>query len=165
MIHLTLLSSTILLNFIFLGDTHDQLLMNQERLFADVDASLMAFANEMKAKNTWNSVTLIETSDFARTNSPNGNAGSDHAWGGNYIMMGGGVKGGQLVGTYPSLREGALLNIGRGRMIPTKSWESVFLPIAKWAGVDEVDFDYICPNRKSFPASHFTPASSLFDLS
>jgi hypothetical protein len=32
--------------------------MNQERLFADVDASLMAFANEMNAKNTWNSVTF-----------------------------------------------------------------------------------------------------------
>jgi len=49
-------------------------------------------------------------------------------------------------------------------MIPTRSWESVFLPVAAWAGVDEADFDYICPNRKSFPATHFTSASDLFDL-
>jgi uncharacterized protein (DUF1501 family) len=160
-----MMSLTAITQLQHVGDTHDQLLMNQEILFADVDSSLKAFADEMKAKNTWHSVTLIETSDFARTNSPNGNAGSDHAWGGNYIMMGGSVKGGQLVGTYPSLKEGAPLNIGRGRMIPTRSWESVFIPITKWVGVDEADFDYICPIWNSFPASHFTPASSLFDLS
>lgn len=35
-------------------------------------------------------------------------------------MMGGGVKGGQIVGKYPDgLKEGSPLNIGRGRIIPT----------------------------------------------
>jgi uncharacterized protein (DUF1501 family) len=148
-----------------IGDTHDMLLPNQDRLFTDVDASFKAFADEMKAKKIWDSVTVIETSDFARTLSPNGNDGSDHAWAGNYIMMGGGVRGGQIVGKYPSIRENAPLNIGRGRMIPTTSWEAVFLPIAKWAGVNDADFDYICPNRNSFPAKHFTATSDLFDLS
>ena len=140
------------------------MIANQERLFIDVDASIKAFANELKSKEVWNSVTLIETSDFARTLSPNGNAGTDHAWGGNYFMMGGSVRGGQIIGRYPSIRENAPLNIGRGTMIPTKSWESVFLPIAAWAGVNETDFDYICPNRDNFPSTHFTSASDLFDL-
>jgi uncharacterized protein (DUF1501 family) len=137
------------------------LLANQERLFADVDASLKAFVDEMKAKNVWDSVTVIQVSDFARTIAPNGNAGSDHGWGGNYFMAGGSVRGGQIVGTYPSIKENAPLNIGRGRIIPTTSWEAVFLPVAKWAGVNEVDLDYVLPNRKNFPASHFI--QDLFD--
>ncbi len=137
------------------------MLANQERLFAEVDAALKAFVDEMKVKNTWESVTLIEVSDFARTIAPNGNAGSDHGWGGNYFMAGGSVRGGQIVGKYPSIKENAPLNIGRGRLIPTTSWEAVFLPLAKWAGVDEVDLDYVLPNRRNFPESHFT--RDLFD--
>lgn len=144
-----------------LGDTHDALLANQERLFAEVDAALKAFVDEMKAKKTWESVTLIEVSDFARTIAPNGNAGSDHGWGGNYFMAGGSVRGGQIIGKYPSIKENAPLNIGRGRIIPTTSWDAVFLPLAKWAGVDEADLDYVLPNRKNFPESHFT--RDLFD--
>jgi len=145
-------------------DTHSQLLDNQESLFADVDASFKAFADEMTAKNVWESVTLIQVSDFARTLTQNGGLGSDHAWGGNYIMMGGSVKGGQILGTYPEgLKEGSPLNIGRGRIIPTKSWEAVFLPLAEWAGVDEADFDYICPNKKNFDANHFFDKEELFD--
>lgn len=61
-------------------DTHSQVLMNQDNLFANVDLSFKAFADELKAKNVWDSVTLIETSDFARTLTQNGGLGSDHAW-------------------------------------------------------------------------------------
>ena len=51
--------------------------MNQENLFADVDAAFGMFAKEMKDKNVWDSVTLIETSDFSRTLTQNGNMGSE----------------------------------------------------------------------------------------
>jgi len=145
-------------------DTHSQVLMNQNNLFANVDASFKAFADEMKAKNVWDSVTLIETSDFARTLTQNGGLGSDHAWGGNYIMMGGGVKGGQIVGRYPdAIKEGSPLNIGRGRIIPTTSWEAVFLPLAEWAGVDKAHFGYICPNKDNFGPDHFFDKANLFE--
>lgn len=144
-------------------DTHSMLLDNQKVLFADVDASLKAFADEMKAKNVWDSVTLVETSDFARTLTPNTGQGSDHAWGGNYFMMGGSVKGGQIAGTYPdAIVDGSPLSIGRGRIIPTTSWEAVFLPLAEWAGVTEADFDFICPNKGNFPESHFFQTTELF---
>ena len=80
-------------------------------------------------------------------------------------MMGGGVKGGQIVGSYPdNLTDNGELSVGRGRMIPTTSWDAVFLPIAEWAGVDAADLDGICPNRDSFPASHFTHAANLFEM-
>jgi uncharacterized protein (DUF1501 family) len=61
-------------------DTHADVIDNQNNLFANVDASFKAFADEMKTKGTWDSVTVVETSDFARTLSPNTGRGSDHAW-------------------------------------------------------------------------------------
>ena len=83
--------------------------------------------------------------------------------GGNYMMFGGGVKGGQIVGTYPdNLTDDGDLSLGRGRMIPTTSWDAVFLPLAGWAGA--TDLKNICPNQDNFPASHFIPASDLFEL-
>jgi uncharacterized protein (DUF1501 family) len=81
------------------------------------------------------------------------------------MMFGGGVKGKQIVGTYPdNLTDDGDLSLGRGRMIPTTSWEAVFSPLAEWAGVGDSDLDNVCPNRDSFPSSHFTPASELFEL-
>ena len=50
-------------------------------------------------------VTTFTISDFGRTLSSNGN-GTDHAWGGNVITMGGAINGGQIFGTYPSLQLG-----------------------------------------------------------
>lgn len=57
-------------------------------LFREVNDALDVFSREMKWRHVWNNVTVIQTSDFGRTLNPNGNAGTDHAWGGNYIMMG-----------------------------------------------------------------------------
>eukprot|EP00804_Cyclotella_cryptica_P014145 CCRYP_005584-RA/>CCRYP_005584-RA protein AED:0.03 eAED:0.03 QI:259/1/1/1/0.94/0.9/20/117/3951 len=146
-------------------DTHSDVEDNLNKLFGDVDASFKAFSNELKRKGTWNSVTVIETSDFARTLAPNTGHGSDHAWGGNYIMFGGGVKGNQIVGSYPdNLTDEGDLSLGRGRMIPTTSWDAVFLPLAEWVGLDTSELDWICPNRDSFPSSHFINAADLFKL-
>ena len=49
-----------------------------------------------------NNVTLYTASDFARTLTSNG-AGSDHAWGGNAFVLGGGVNGGRVYGSYPDV--------------------------------------------------------------
>ena len=61
-------------------DTHSDVLDRMNSLFNDVDASFKAFSEEMKAKGKWDSVTVIETSDFARTLNPNTGRGSDHGW-------------------------------------------------------------------------------------
>ena len=71
-------------------DTHIDVNNHLDVLFRDVNDAIAAFANEMKYMNVRDSVTTIQTSEFARTLSPNGNDGTDHAWGGNYIMFGGG---------------------------------------------------------------------------
>jgi uncharacterized protein (DUF1501 family) len=99
---------------------------------ADVDAALASFAAEMKAQALWSNVTVVQVSDFGRSLSSNGD-GTDHGWGGNYFVAGGAVRGGQVLGEYPrDLSLGGGLDIGRGRMIPTTSWEHT------WNGVAQV---------------------------
>lgn len=146
-------------------DTHSEVLDNLNRLFADVDVSFKAFADEMKVKGTWDNVAVIQTSDFARTLAPNTGRGSDHAWGANSILFGGGVRGGKILGEYPdNLTDDGPLSLGRGRMIPTTSWDAAFLPLAQWAGATESDLDDICPNRDNFPSEHFFDVANVFEM-
>ena len=52
--------------------------------------------------------------------SPNSGAGTDHAWGGNYFVMGGQLNGGKVFGEYPQgFTEDDATNLGRGRLVPT----------------------------------------------
>ena len=71
------------------------------------------------------------------------------AWGGNYFVLGGGVQGGKIHGDYPAdITESGPLNLGRGRLIPTLSWESMFQPVLEWMGADTTEeLDYCMPNR------------------
>lgn len=61
-------------------DTHSDVEDNLNTLFENVDASFKAFSDEMKVKGIWDGITVIQTSDFARTLGPNTGRGSDHAW-------------------------------------------------------------------------------------
>ena len=60
------------------------------------------------------------------------------------------MKGGRILGEYPSdLTEKSRLNLGRGRIQPTTSWEALWNGIAQWFGVtDENDLDAALPYRK-----------------
>ena len=69
-------------------DTHSNVEVTLKNLFGEINDAFVAYSEEMKSMSLWNNVTLIQTSDFARTLSPNGGDGTDHAWGGNYMMMG-----------------------------------------------------------------------------
>ena len=71
---------------------------------------------------------------------------------GNYFVLGGPVQGGEILGQYPDdLTQDAPLNVGRGRFIPTTSWDAVWNPISEWMGVgSNEDLDRILPNRNKF---------------
>ena len=79
------------------------------------------------------------------------NDGTDHGWGGHYMILGGDVKGGQILGEYPSdLTPSGLLVDDRGRFIPTTSWDSIWNGVLQWIGVKtETDLDYCLPNRNN----------------
>ena len=129
-----------------------------DRNFKDLDTSLTHFVNEMKAQGYWNDVTLVLVSDFGRTLTANSGGGSDHGWGGNYFVLGGDVKGGQVLGKYPEdISTEGPYNIGRGRLMPTTAWESVWNSVAQWMGLEgEADLNYCMPNRLQTGAKLYT---------
>lgn len=45
-------------------------------MFSSVDIALNWYVTELKALGLWDSTTLVQTSDFGRTISPNGNMGT-----------------------------------------------------------------------------------------
>lgn len=112
-------------------------------------------AEELKAQGKWDSVTFVMTSEFARTLTENTSAGSDHAWGGNYFLAGGGIKGKQILGGYPTsfdpdVRGGLIF--APGIVIPTTPFDSMWNGVAQWLGINNPgDLDELLPNRKAFP--------------
>jgi len=147
-------------------DTHTNTLMNTKTLFGELDGAYGAFRDEMVAKGIWDKVTLITVSDFGRTLNPNGNAGVDHAWGGQYLMMGGSVKGGQIHGQYPdNLTDEGERMLTRGRAIPTTGWEVIFKAAAEWFGCDAADMPDILPNMGAFTREdYWIPSSDVFNM-
>ena len=67
-------------------------------------------------------------------------------------MFGGGINGGKVLGEYPDdLTSSGPLNLGRGRFIPTTSWDSIYNAVAEWLGItDSEDLDKVLPNRDKF---------------
>lgn len=87
-----------------------------------------------------------------RTLTPNSGKGTDHGWSGSSFMIGGQVKGGKILGQYPTdFSSTSPLNVGRGRLIPTMPFESMWNGVIQWFGVNnEEDLSVVLPNRKSF---------------
>jgi uncharacterized protein (DUF1501 family) len=129
-------------------DTHNDNYKTGDRL-AEIDEALKSLEEEAKLQGVWDQLLIVQSSEFARTAESNG-GGSDHAWGGNYFIMGGAVKGGQILGQYPELVESSPLYMRRGRIVPTTSWEMIWNGVAKWFGVDDSAMDDVLPLKHNF---------------
>lgn len=130
-------------------DHHDNLLENQEGKLGVLSNALGEFAEVLGEINMMDNVVTATMSEFGRTLTSNGN-GSDHAWGGNVMAMGGPVKGKQLYGQYPTLELGSNQDIGRGRLIPTLANDLYFAELALWFGVAPSDLSLVLPNIGNF---------------
>lgn len=131
-------------------DHHDEVLMAQGNMLPVLDQGLGSFYSALEDLQMQDNVTLMTISDFGRTLTSNGN-GSDHAWGGNSIVMGGSVRGGNVLGEYPELVINNPLNVDeRGRFIPTTSCDEIYAELALWFGVSVNDLSYILPNIGNF---------------
>ena len=130
-------------------DNHDELLGKHGGRMASLDRALTSFYAAMEELGVGDCVTTYTVSDFARTLSSNGN-GTDHAWGGNAIVMGGAVKGREMYGDYPVLSVGSDLDLGNGRLLPTTSADSYFAELALWFGISPSDLSLILPNIGNF---------------
>ena len=137
--------------FVLFGgwDHHDETLANQARMLPLLSRALREFYDATDELGVADQVTTFTISDFGRTLTSNGR-GSDHGWGGNQIVMGGAVHGGQVVGSYPALAAGNPLDTGRGRLIPTLSVDEYFAELALWFGVSPGELEVVLPNLHRF---------------
>lgn len=130
-------------------DHHSNLLNSQAAMLPVINGAVKAFYDTMVAIGAANEVVLYSASDFGRTLTSN-SQGSDHAWGGNQFVLGGQVKGRHIYGSYPDLYQDNLLDVGRGRLIPTTSVDEFFAEMALWLGVSKTDLPVVLPNIARF---------------
>lgn len=149
-------------------DTHSNMQANLVSRFTELNGALTAFVTEMKAQGMWDSVTVVQFSEFARTLDPNTGAGSDHGWGGIQFHIGGGLAGGKVRGLYPEDFAQSPSNpiaLSRGRMIPTHPWDAMWRGTAGWMGIEEgQEMEYVLPMHSNFPNATYNAAELYVDL-
>ena len=122
---------------------------SQANLLAELSQSLNALMKAMTDLGMANEVTAFTVSDFARTFRSNG-LGSDHAWGGHQIVVGGAVKGGATYGKFPALVINGADDYGGGAWVPTMAVDQYAAELASWFGVDNANLSTIFPNLGRF---------------
>ncbi|MEN0049203.1 MAG: DUF1501 domain-containing protein [Bacteroidota bacterium] len=143
-------------------DHHNEVLESQLYMLGVVSKALKEFFDVLKNDlQLEDNVTAFTVSDFGRTLTSNGQ-GSDHAWGGNQIVVGGAVKGKEIYGQYPNLNlnDNPLNLSDRGTLIPTTSVDEYFAEMALWFGVSPNDLSTILPNITNF----YSPSSSQMPI-
>ena len=137
--------------FVAIGgfDTHDAQTQDQPQLLGNLSSCLAAFYRATVELGIAASVTTFTQSDFGRTLTSNGD-GTDHAWGGNQLVIGGAVAGHTLYGRYPLLQIDGPDDVGGGRMIPTTSSDQYAATLAKWFGVADSSLASVAPHIGNF---------------
>ena len=130
-------------------DSHDDQNQNQPALLGGISDAIAAFHAATVELNIGDSVTTFTQSDFGRTLTSNGD-GTDHAWGGNQLVVGGAVNGGDLYGNFPLLEIGGPEDVGGGRMIPSMSADQYAATLARWFGIPDADLGVVAPNLANF---------------
>jgi uncharacterized protein (DUF1501 family) len=148
-------------------DLHDGMFVNGQpiattghgELLTQLNQGLGAFWTALEEIGARSQVTSFTMSDFGRTLSGNGN-GTDHAWGGNMMVMGDAVLGGKLYGRYPQLildnddASNQDYSLSRGQYIPTTAVEQVAATLARWMGItDSSALDAMFPLLGNFSSS------------
>ena len=130
-------------------DSHDNQNADQPGLLGGISDSVAAFQLALGELGMVDSVTTFTQSDFGRTLTSNGD-GTDHAWGGNQLVVGGAVNGQQLYGSYPALQIDGPEDVGGGRFIPSTSADQYAATLAKWFGIADADLGAVAPNLANF---------------
>jgi uncharacterized protein (DUF1501 family) len=91
----------------------------------ELSGSLAAFATDLGTVGM-SSVTLVSLTEFGRRVEENGSGGTDHGHGQVVLLMGEGVKGGQVHGDWPSLAPGDLVD---GDLAATTDYRSILAEV------------------------------------
>jgi uncharacterized protein (DUF1501 family) len=139
-------------------DNHSNLINDQQGLMAAIDGAVGAFQLALAELGIEQNVITFTESEFNRTMNSNGTNGSDHAWGGHHLVIGGAVKGGNAYGTFPNPALNGPDDVGnRGLWLPTTSLDQYAATMASWFGVPDAALtgaaNAVFPNLMNFPVA------------
>jgi uncharacterized protein (DUF1501 family) len=90
-------------------DTHVGQSQNFAKAAGDLATAIVALKDAL-GDDAWSKTVVLAMTEFGRTARENGTNGTDHGTGGLAVMAGGAVAGGKVMGEWPGLGEGRLLD-------------------------------------------------------
>ena len=145
-------------------DTHGSQLETHPRILRELSLGMGHLNSALEELGLAEKVVTYTTSDFGRTVSSNGD-GTDHGWGGNQMIMGGGINHAEIIGKLPSLAIGGADDYSeQGRIIPKIANIQVQAELAHWFGVDENYLKVLFPHISNFQSNESDVKSSFVNL-
>jgi uncharacterized protein (DUF1501 family) len=139
-------------------DTHSNELPQLTSLHIELSQALGAFYQAAQQLHLWNDIIAFTATEFNRKLAPNRFGGSDHAWGGHRLVLGGGVRGGDVYGMFPSLVLGGPDDVsGQGTWLPTTASTQLALTLANWWGLSGTELSTAFPGWGSVDLGLFGP--------
>ena len=135
-------------------DTHGSQTTDHPRLLRGLSIALGKFQLAMEELGLSDKVTTMTVSDFGRSSGSNGD-GTDHAWAGHNLVMGGAVKSG-FYGDIPDFTLGGVHDFStRGRIIPSVAVDQQYATVLKWFGIDDAQLNAVFPNLSNFDNTQY----------
>jgi uncharacterized protein (DUF1501 family) len=138
--------------FVAMGgwDSHGNQLTDHAANLTKLNGALSSFHKTTVELGVEDSVTTFTASEFGRSYTSNDD-GTDHAWAGHNLVMGGAVKGGQIHGDLlDQTVDGDDDAQDTGRFIPKYGVDQYGATLAKWMGMTDSDMNEIFPNLNNF---------------
>ena len=132
-------------------DSHANQLGQQFANFDELNYGLKGFCAALDELGLRDQVLICTLSDFNRSMAPNTNAGSDHGWGTHQIVLGGGIKGGRIMGKMPTLELNGPDDVnGIGCWLPTTSVTQFTAGVGSWMGLTNSQLASVFPELSNF---------------
>lgn len=132
-------------------DTHQAQPRAEPELMARLAHALAWFWETIVTLGLAEQVALFTASEFGRTLAPRGD-GSDHGWGNHHLVIGGGLRGGDIVGRFPEAALGGPEDLGAGRLLPTTSVSQLAATLGRWMGLSDRDLLDLLPGLDTMPS-------------